>query len=136
MRLSWETSFNGLIRVVSEKEVEILQYPLCGDVPQDAGFARPTVDALSLELYPPDAPDSLTPVCVYGDGNCLPRCLSMLLFGHQEAYHEIEGAHRHGVDTETFMNILIRLSSDDGSAPEMTFAKCMRCVQMPTAWRF
>ena len=135
MRLSRETSFDGLCRVVSEKEVEILQYPLCDDVPLDAGIATPTVDALSLELYPPDAPDSLTPVCIYGDGNCLPRCLSLLVLGHQEAYHEM----RVRIVMELTLNIYEYLDPAvlrRGRAPEMTFAKCMRCVQMPTAWRF
>ena len=58
----------------------------------------PTVDPLhpnvhedptSLMLYPSDAPKDLVPVQVYGDGNCLFRSISVLLFGHERFHVEM-----------------------------------------------
>jgi hypothetical protein len=45
-------------------------------------------DRISLPLYPFDAPDA-TPVYIKADGNCLPRCGSLLAFGSQEMHQEI-----------------------------------------------
>ena len=43
---------------------------------------------VSSTLYPSDAPNNLVPTYCYGDGNCLYRAASMLLFGDPE--HHIE----------------------------------------------
>ena len=44
--------------------------------------SRMKVDEISLDLYPQDVPQ-LLPIDVYGDGNCLPRCGSVLAFGDE-----------------------------------------------------
>ena len=48
-----------------------------------------TVDSLSLELYPSDGPAHLTPMAIYGDGNCLPRCGSFLAWGTEDRHLEM-----------------------------------------------
>ena len=40
-----------------------------------------SVDSMSLQLLPHDAPPLHFPVNIIGDGNCLPRTVSMLAFG-------------------------------------------------------
>lgn len=51
--------------------------------------ASDRVDKISLHLYPPDAPEGLVPRHVIGDGNCLPRTLSLLTFGTEHQNLEI-----------------------------------------------
>ena len=46
-------------------------------------------DMQASQLLPADIDKSLIPVCVYGDGNCLPCALSVLAYGHEDAYIEI-----------------------------------------------
>ena len=48
-----------------------------------------STDAVSLPLKPDDAPPHHFPVWVLGDGNCLPRTLSILAFGHPENFVEM-----------------------------------------------
>ncbi|XP_070178222.1 vertnin-like [Littorina saxatilis] len=46
------------------------------------------VDAISKDLYPSDGPN-FTPFSIYGDGNCLPRCCSLLAYGTEEHHLEM-----------------------------------------------
>ncbi|KAL8611896.1 hypothetical protein ACOMHN_033641 [Nucella lapillus] len=46
------------------------------------------VDKPSQTLYPSDGPQ-LTPIAIYGDGNCLPRCGSFLAWGTEERHIEM-----------------------------------------------
>ena len=46
-------------------------------------------DMQASQLLPVVIDKSLIPVCVYGDGNCLPRALSVLAYGHEDAYIEM-----------------------------------------------
>lgn len=46
------------------------------------------VDAAAQDLYPSDGP-YLTPISIYGDGNCLPRCGSLLAYGTEERHLEM-----------------------------------------------
>ncbi|XP_070209732.1 uncharacterized protein [Littorina saxatilis] len=48
-----------------------------------------TVDNPSLDLYPSDGPAHLTPMAIYGDGNCLPRCGSVLAWGTEDRHLEM-----------------------------------------------
>lgn len=43
----------------------------------------------SEEVYPSDAPRHMMPVEIYGDGNCLPRCASMIAYGVQDHFTEM-----------------------------------------------
>lgn len=45
-------------------------------------------DRSAMLLYPSDAP-RFTPIHVYGDGNCLPRCASILAFGDEDQFTEM-----------------------------------------------
>ena len=45
-------------------------------------------DTKAAELIPKDSLH-LTPIKVFGDGNCLPRCCSLLAFGSQDFYEEM-----------------------------------------------
>ena len=47
------------------------------------------MDKYASSLYPDDGLENMTAVKVYGDGNCLPRCGSLLLFGNEDAHVEI-----------------------------------------------
>ena len=47
------------------------------------------VDGQALDLYPTDAPTDMVPIEVGKDGNCLPRCGSLYLFGHERNHTEI-----------------------------------------------
>ncbi|KAK7110403.1 hypothetical protein V1264_014286 [Littorina saxatilis] len=49
------------------------------------------IDEPSLALFPADVPStsSLSPIAIYGDGNCLPRCGSVLAWGTQERHLEM-----------------------------------------------
>mgnify|MGYP000751363744 FL=1 len=53
-------------------------------------FQIPSIeeDVVAKILYPADAPSDLTPVKVYGDGNCLFRSISLALYGSES--HHIE----------------------------------------------
>ena len=46
------------------------------------------VDAVSVPLVPPEC-TYLTPVAIYGDGNCLPRCASLFAFHTQTKHAEM-----------------------------------------------
>ncbi|XP_076446314.1 uncharacterized protein LOC143283825 [Babylonia areolata] len=46
-------------------------------------------DRISKDLYPEDAPDHLEPVEITGDGNCLPRSVSVLAYGTQDHHQEL-----------------------------------------------
>ena len=47
-----------------------------------------TVDTDAAFWLPDDAPPFL-PVRIYGDGNCLPRCASLMAYGTQDHYNEM-----------------------------------------------
>lgn len=47
------------------------------------------VDNVAATLYPDDAPKELQPVVCIGDGNCLFRAFSMVLFGDEDHHTEL-----------------------------------------------
>ena len=47
-----------------------------------------TKDEDSAHWLPTDTPH-VTPMQIYGDGNCLPRCASVMVYGHQECHDEM-----------------------------------------------
>ena len=51
-------------------------------------YENVTKDDISVQLMPCDANPELTPMESYGDGNCLFRSLSLIMFGHE--YNHIE----------------------------------------------
>ncbi|KAK7109352.1 uncharacterized protein [Littorina saxatilis] len=84
-RLSTSASFIDFVAIA--KEVCSVLPPLCTKEGLTSG--RYKTDSMSLDLYPDDGPQGLTPVSVYGDGNCLPRCGSVLAYGTEGHHLEI-----------------------------------------------
>lgn len=85
-------SYNELEHIVVETKGLLPPLPL---PPKDLslkGLNRRQHNA-SIDLIPSDVllsgDDSLLPVNVYGDGNCLARCLSLLAYGHERCHTEM-----------------------------------------------
>ena len=64
--------------------------------------ASDRVDKISLDLYPPDAPEGFIPRHIIGDGNCLPRTCSLLTFGTE--HHSLEMRLRIGKEAILFID--------------------------------
>ena len=64
--------------------------------------ASDRVDKISLDLYPPDAPEGFVPRHIIGDGNCLPRTCSLLTFGTE--HHSLEMRLRIGKEAILFID--------------------------------
>ena len=50
---------------------------------------RPFIDLVALHYKPPDVANNLTPIKIYGDGNCFPRALSYLCFKTEDRHEEL-----------------------------------------------
>lgn len=59
------------------------------DVLQGGTVEKLQVDESAYTLYPDDAPQEMLPCAITGDGNCLPRCGSLFVFGSQNHATEI-----------------------------------------------
>ena len=84
------TSYAGVHRIVVRTAEAVKNFPVAAQ-PDLYVTAIPqgSIDAISLPLKPDDAPPHHFPVWVLGDGNCLPRTLSILAFGHPENFVEM-----------------------------------------------
>ena len=58
-------------------------------LPKPAQPRKCRLDSEAISLYPPDAPADLIPIRIVGDGNCLPRCASVFVFGTERNHVEI-----------------------------------------------
>lgn len=65
--------------------------PPLGNCEQTLKTSRSVIDEDAFRFYPNDAPCDYLPVQTYGDGNCFPRALSILLYGSQRKHLEIRG---------------------------------------------
>ena len=79
---------------------------------------RRDVNKTALQLLPPSKPHGYLPVLTVGDGNCLTRSLSRIVFGN-EKYHI---GMRHGIITGLCINRSLYLDEDYAS-PGTTFQK-------------
>lgn len=71
--------------MLKRKSIEAVSLPSVSE----SGFEGELIkDDQSSTLYPFDAPKGLTPVKVYGDGNCFYRSISLSLFGCEN--HHVE----------------------------------------------
>ena len=87
-RLETASSFQELQLVARGMEEEMqTKWPVSCSKQLDAG--QYIKDRHAASLYPTDAPPDLAPVCIYGDGNCLPRCASLLAVGNQDSFAEM-----------------------------------------------
>ena len=61
------------------------------DEPNDAIVQQEinNLDMVALHHIPDDAPETIAPVSVEGDGNCFPRTISYLLYKTERRYMEI-----------------------------------------------
>ena len=87
-----------------------------------------TIDKASLKLKPYDLPPNLFPVSIFGDGNCLPRCLSVLLYGHEESFTEtrIRICTELACNSEYYKsNDCMRRGSSGGSNVNTVYTFCM-----------
>ena len=84
------TSYAGVPRMVARTAEAVKNFPVAAQ-PDLYVTAIPqgSIDAVSLPLKPDDAPPHHFPVWVLGDGNCLPRTLSILAIGHPENFVEM-----------------------------------------------
>ena len=64
-----------------------LQHPM-GPVPLSSADPVFTPDVNAASVFPKDSPH-LTPLAIVGDGNCLPRCTSILVYGDQVHHTEM-----------------------------------------------
>lgn len=72
--------------VYAECEKGLPQMPKLKMPTSTAGFP---LDSRAQAEYPNDGPKDLKAVQVYGDGNCFPRAVSLLLFSTQNHHHEV-----------------------------------------------
>ena len=91
-----------------------------------------SVDKGSLALLPQDAPDGHLPVSIVGDGNCFPRTLSLLAYGHEGCHVEMRGriTMEMALNTDQYLSpdFLSQGSSDDGN---MLLASLQRFAETP-----
>lgn len=83
------SNFSDLKKVVHEIEIEDLPELTAKSIVDTASV----VDSCSLPLVPEDIPlkpeSQLYPCSIYGDGNCLPRAVSVFVYNTQENHKEI-----------------------------------------------
>ncbi|XP_070193526.1 uncharacterized protein [Littorina saxatilis] len=102
------STYDELYSVI-ESNMEIIQHYQVTAAPSlhvtDIPSAQ--IDAQSLALRPGDVPWDLYPICIYGDGNCFPRTLSVLAFGRPDHHTEM----RVRIVAELVLNYNIYLST-------------------------
>lgn len=75
---------------VQSKGQELVSvYELPNPNAQPTGYCEAQLDYASLSLYPEDAPKDMVPVHIGSDGNCLPRCGSLFMFGTEDGHTEV-----------------------------------------------
>lgn len=80
-------NFEQLEALVATTSFETYELPT--EFPQTIVDVAGIVDKTALSHKPPTAPASLYPLVTTADGNCLPRALSILVFGHEEYHTEL-----------------------------------------------
>lgn len=83
------TTYKQLEVAVTNQQNMILSFPLPSEYPRTAVDVHGTVDKEALSLQPGNAPPNLYPLKTEAEGNCLPRAVSTLVYGHQENFKEL-----------------------------------------------
>ena len=93
--LTWEqrlaqmssiSNFDDLQEYINSNPLPIFK----GLVQQDMTESdKSKLDFVALHHLPQDAPDSVAPISVDGDGNCFPRSVSYILQKHEERHKEM-----------------------------------------------
>lgn len=62
-----------------------------GDIKRIAGVTVSwrEVDRTTLQLLPPNKPNGYLPALTLGDGHCMPRSFSKIVFGHENSHLEM-----------------------------------------------
>ena len=80
------SSFYELHELVSQLEMPQLVCNLHTEMLENE---KDMLDYVALRHLSADSPDSFAPIKIYGDGNCFPRCLSYLVYGHKNSHVEM-----------------------------------------------
>ena len=78
-------SFDKILCISALYSDVVSKYKITGDA---HFFEASQVDEDALTWFPKDS-QPLTPLKIYGDGNCLARCASMMAFGYQDNHVEM-----------------------------------------------
>ncbi|XP_070207423.1 uncharacterized protein [Littorina saxatilis] len=88
--LAGASSYQDVGRIVASNAPKLMDFPVAAQPDlYMTSLRHETVDKIALDLLPSHAPDRHVPVTVFGDGNCLPRSLSLLAYGHSENFVEM-----------------------------------------------
>ncbi|KAL8590429.1 hypothetical protein ACOMHN_011642 [Nucella lapillus] len=82
-------TFEELVQICEEYKWCLQKWDVA--IASDLDAADYQKDTMACDLYPSDGPD-LCPFQIYGDGNCLPRCLSLLACKHEGLHEEMRGS--------------------------------------------
>lgn len=90
-----------------------------------------TVDSAALQLLPDEVKSlGLLPTTIYGDGNCLPRCDSLLVYGQEEKHIDIRGRIIHELvsNEANYLDEKYLKEGSDSSLGRMNFAKTFAMI--------
>ena len=87
MQLNEACTYAALEVVCGQHSHLASQHPL-GIASLSAADPVFTTDVDAASVFPKDTP-RLTPLAIAGDGNCLPRCASVLVYGDEEHHNEM-----------------------------------------------
>ena len=114
------TGYENLMLVARNLQQSFQQYVSIAPRTFPCHYSEEThnIDNEAREIYPVDAPSNLIPVTVIGDGNCLFRSFSVLIFGNES--HHIELRARASVELicniEYYINEECLFHSNSGQA--------------------
>ena len=80
-------SWKEFVQVAQEIKTDQAQFTLPVSLYSD--YQNVVKDDISIQLMPSDSHPELIPMKSYGDGNCLFRSLSLIIFGHERNHTEV-----------------------------------------------
>ena len=87
----FSTGYENLLLLARSLQQQFQQYAciIPSRFPYQYSGEAYTIDCEARNIYPLDAPNNLIPVRVTGDGNCLFRSFSVLIFGNETSHIEM-----------------------------------------------
>ena len=86
-------NFSQMLEILVKEDTLSEYEELPNPAPQTFVNTALLIDGLSKDLVPDDIPLqpslNMYPAQIYGDGNCLPRCASVIAFGDQDHHEEM-----------------------------------------------
>ena len=82
-------SYLDLEALVERSYEKVMSYSLPSVMPTYMSDTEAEIDVQAFSLIPPTVPEGLFPVQTEGDGNCFPRSVSTLVFGHPRNFVEV-----------------------------------------------